>query len=259
MSEELSNTPAQCNDEACQPRAQLDHVLFDVDFHHKPTVKAFRAKFGWVAIPWLFEMYALMSRATNARVDPSVALLTASDMGLKDGQKMIDHCVANGLFDIEFGLLTSRRVANDQESLYKKQERWRKAKGKSEDSASQPRGSSADEARKSEDTEQLNTEVLNVLDPKEDGPPRSEPNHSVHRWAAYLKRKWNRDLDEIQRETLILNWASRPSHELIDGINNSIANNYKSIVYKPPDDKPPSKFKSKTEQFQDEMKRISEL
>ena len=57
-----------------EKRTQLKHLLLDVDFLHKPTVKAFRASFGWVGIPWLLEMYALMSRATNARVDPSIAI-----------------------------------------------------------------------------------------------------------------------------------------------------------------------------------------
>lgn len=103
-------------------RAQLSHVLLDVDFLHKPTVVGFRSKFTWNAIPWLVELYCLMSRATHGQVSDAIAETVALDMGLKNGSELIEYCLANRLIEREDGALINSRVVKDQEALAKKRE-----------------------------------------------------------------------------------------------------------------------------------------
>ena len=101
-------------------KVQLDHVLLDVDFFHKPTIVAFRRKFGWVSTPWLIEAYAQMSRATNALVTRDVLLGIADDMRLDLCDEMIAYCIDHGLILCIDGAYSNQRVIKDQESLAKK-------------------------------------------------------------------------------------------------------------------------------------------
>lgn len=98
-------------------RAQLKHLLLDVDFFNKPKVIAFRRKFKWVSLTWLLQCYCQMSRSSTGFVTRDTLLGLADDMGLEQSDEMIDYLVTNGLmFEID-GSLSNSRVIKDQESL----------------------------------------------------------------------------------------------------------------------------------------------
>lgn len=224
------NKPASEHAQTTTPQktTQLKHMLIDADFAAKPKIKAMRAKFGQLARLWLIDVLCDLSRATNAEIERWAAIAIAQDLGIANGDELIDYCLERGiLVEPRSGVISNERVLTDQQKLATTQQKWR-------DRQAASRGSREDVTRDIPKTrEVLNTEVLNTEDPKEDGLPTVEPFLAVTRWAQYLKRKWNRDLDEIQRETLIMNWASRPEHELIDGINQSMERGYRKIVYEP--------------------------
>lgn len=144
-------------------RAQLKHALFDVDFNSKPKVKTLRIKFGQLARLWYFDLTLDISAATNAQVDRALAVETAREIGIENFEQVVDWCIENGLLYEEDGKITSIRVAEDQEKLWRTQERWRRSKeGDGEDSVEIPRGSREERARKSESIEVLkNNEPLN--------------------------------------------------------------------------------------------------
>lgn len=175
-------------------RVQLDHLLLDVDFFHKPTVKEFRLEFGYAAACWLIELYCLMSRATEGCISRRLAVGTADDMRLENGNAMIDYCLANGLLHLEDDQLTNSRVIKDQEQCAKKRARWRKAKSKDEESSEDSARNVARNKRDSVNTEDLNTEDLNIDIKKNSQPELIFPNSwgsvtqaAFAEWQAYRK------------------------------------------------------------------------
>lgn len=110
-------------------RAQLDHLLLDVDFFHKPTIVGFRRKFGYAAVAWLIETYCQMSRATDAIVTEDVLLATAEDMRLENGAEIVAYCLDFGLITQVDDFYTNYRVIADQEKLAKRRESDRNRKG----------------------------------------------------------------------------------------------------------------------------------
>jgi hypothetical protein len=111
-------------------KAQLDHLLLDVDFLHKPKIRSFKRQFGMIACLWLIEVYCQMSRATNGVIDEDTILDVADDMQLTSVAKdMIAYCI-----DDEKQLITklkdgngftNLRVNKDQVSLAAKRQKER--------------------------------------------------------------------------------------------------------------------------------------
>jgi hypothetical protein len=212
---------------------QLKHMLIDVDFAAKPKIKAMRAKFGQLARLWLIDVLCDLSRATNAEIERWAAIAIAQDLGITNGDELIDYCLERGiLVEPRSGVISNDRVLTDQQKLATTQQKWR-------DRQAVSRGCHEGVTRDIPETrERLNTEVLNTEDLKEEVRPFRDVSDPVERWRLYLRKKFNKDLDEIQRETLLMNWAARPAQELIDGINQSIEKGYRKIVYEPPDERP---------------------
>lgn len=106
-------------------RVQLDHLLLDVDFLHKPTIVPFRRKFGYAAITWLIEVYCQMSRASGALVTKDLILAIAEDMRFENGEAMLQYSLDNGLIiqiddDPVNPFYSNKRVIKDQEAFSKK-------------------------------------------------------------------------------------------------------------------------------------------
>ena len=76
---------------------QLKHMLIDVDFAAKPKIKAMRAKFGQLARLWLIDVLCDLSRATNAEIERWAAIAIAQDLGITNGDELIDYCVERGI------------------------------------------------------------------------------------------------------------------------------------------------------------------
>jgi hypothetical protein len=180
-------------------RAQLSHVLLDVDFLHKPTVIGFRSEHGWNAIPWLLEMYCLMSRATNGRISDKIAIQTATDMGLKNIEAMIAYCIAEGLMLRENGQLTNSRVIQDQERLFKTRTDAIERKKKHVQNANGTRSSDTDTVTDTATDPDLE-EKLNRIGW---GP---KPKAALYHWIAHRKAK-NRPLGFSEIDAILMGWA----------------------------------------------------
>lgn len=211
-------------------RVQLDYLLLDVNFLHKPTVRALRYKFGWISVLWLIECYALMSRATNARIDDDAALAVAQDFGILNGTELIEHALRvdedhkEGLMRREFGKLSNIRVATDQENVSVKREKWRDKKREQRGvSPWTTEGTGVGTTPICRNTELLNTEVLDIN--KNGNPPFSEIDamtvelpircdtpeirNALRGWVARCRRN-RRPLDHITLDAQIAGLGGDP-------------------------------------------------
>lgn len=100
-------------------RVQLHHLLIDIDFFDKPTVRALIYKHGQLSgllyVRWLM----LMSRASNALVTRD-SLFSVGQEVLSDADKcdsVLSYCLQSGMIqEVEDGVFTNDRVIKDQES-----------------------------------------------------------------------------------------------------------------------------------------------
>lgn len=103
-------------------RAQLKHLLLDVNFKDKPQVVNLEAEFSPLARLFYMDLMAAMSSATNARITKSVARVLGSRIGIDPTavNEIITFCLTNGLLELEGDMITNSRVIKDQESYAKK-------------------------------------------------------------------------------------------------------------------------------------------
>lgn len=152
-------------------RAQLKHLLLDVNFKDKPKVIELEAVHSPLARLLYIDIQATMSAATNARISKRVPLVLGARIGLSPEQvnTIIEYCIQNEMLIEEDEQLTSKRVIEDQEKLYKDQERWRQNREKQKKSTdiniSYARAEHVPDVRKSEQYTDLNicrSEDLNI-------------------------------------------------------------------------------------------------
>jgi hypothetical protein len=112
-------------------RDQLSHLLIDVDFLDKPKVKALLHRFGPLAQFYLIKIYMALSRATDAEMSIDAAKGLAWEIRLEDEADAILECLLEQemLHSPRAGIISSERVAKDQEALAESRERWRAKKG----------------------------------------------------------------------------------------------------------------------------------
>lgn len=110
-------------------KIQLDHLLLDVDFFHKPKIKSFKRVCGLLACLWLIECYCQMSRASEGEVDKDTLLDVADEMGLSDkAEEIISYATHEDrqlITKLENGKYTNSRVQKDQVSLATRREKDR--------------------------------------------------------------------------------------------------------------------------------------
>lgn len=140
-------------------RAQLKHVLLDVNLPNHNKVKTLKRLFGAQGKCSLYEIYAAMSKATNAIVEKDLIIIIAEENDVTDPEGFFTYCLDRGLIQVESSGYSNQPVIDDQESLYKTQARWKKTREKQKDTPSPQRDSSDANARKSE---YLNIELLNT-------------------------------------------------------------------------------------------------
>ena len=243
------------------PRAQLKHALIRVNLMQLGKVRALKRLYGLTSKLALIEIYLTMSCATNAVISKDAILDIAEDNEVKDAEGFLTYCIAEGLIQPEMSGFSNSVVIEDQEQYAKKLKIKPTESVSSPDSPGKNPGKSPDKHGFPDNDSDTDTDLRSKKEVV--GPSLPVANsilEAVGRWGIYLKRKWSRELDEIQRDTLLMNWSARPPNELIDGINQSIEKGYRKIVYEPPDERPQKlERKTKAEQFQDELKRIAEL
>jgi hypothetical protein len=99
-------------------RAQLKHVLLDVDFLNNPKVRTLKTKFSHLSQLCLIDIYSAMSKATNAIIDRDCLESILAEYGVQI--EFIDYCVERGLIQKETSGYTNSVVIKDQEQYYRK-------------------------------------------------------------------------------------------------------------------------------------------
>ncbi len=207
-------------------RAQLDHLLLDADFFDKPKPRALIFKFGPIAQLYLIRLYAALSRATNAEISLDAALGVAWELRIEEqATAIINFCLEQEmLIKTQSGLLSSKRVADDQERLYQTREKWRgkqeRIRGVSPETYQvTPRVTPRVTLPKSVNTDLLNTEDLNTEDLKENSqPPETEvltlPNDldtpkvraALKLYCAKYLEKFKTPFDQILLDAALMNY-----------------------------------------------------
>lgn len=110
-------------------RAQLKHVLLDVDFFDKPTIRALGFRHSQISVLLFIRWMMLMSRATNGLVTrdamASVAREVLQNVGTATAtfESVMKYCVdTEMIYEEKEGYFTNERVVKDQESCAVKRE-----------------------------------------------------------------------------------------------------------------------------------------
>lgn len=220
-------------------RAQLDHALIDVDFFHKPTIKALRRRYKLAGLVAYQEILFQISRATDAEIEADTALASAEEFEIIESEEFLTYCLSQNLLNrAPNGKITQVRVAEDQERLAKNRDDYRRRQGKHRDTC-------VTDTEKTRDTTQnkrvsVNTEYLNTEDLKKEEKEIAkqlstlrtslitlEAWNAVKRWAAHRK-KLCLSFDSMAAEALQMQYAGR-SDALIRDINASIMANSRNI------------------------------
>lgn len=101
-------------------RAQLKHALLKKDLPNHPKVKALKRVHGVAGKCSIYEIYMLMSGATNAVVDKDSILQTAEENGVTDIEGYFQYCLDKGLIQRELDGFSNQPVIDDQEAYYRK-------------------------------------------------------------------------------------------------------------------------------------------
>ena len=215
-------------------RAQLDHVLLDVDFFNNPKIRAFKGKFGHISQLCLIDAYTAMSRATNAIIDGDCVIAILSDYQLK--WDFWEHCLDKGLVKIEGQGYSNSRVIQDQEKLGKSQDKWRLANGKRKGDSEATTNLHPINTQSKQNTvnvhgcEVLNTEELNIdINLKELDTP--EIKLWMGKTRARIKASGG-NTDQLWVDALLMKYAGRPA-DLLAALKHTASLTKTKNVYEP--------------------------
>lgn len=111
-------------------RAQLKHVLLDVDFFNNPKIIALDDTQGGMAVLALVAIYCAMSRATNAVISQAAFRGIAKRQHVTDVDNFEAYCLQEKLIITELNGYSNQPVIDDQESYGAVLERDRERKRK---------------------------------------------------------------------------------------------------------------------------------
>lgn len=211
-------------------RAQLKHVLLDVDFFDKPTIRALGYKHSQIAVLLFIRWMMLMSRATNGLVTrdalASVAreVLSGTGTAIANFESVLNYCVETGMiYEEGDGHFTNERVVKDQESCAVKRkssnERQKKFREKERgvDNASLTRLS--DTVTAIDNINKLEIVIPEFQDPK--------ISKAITRWRQH-RQKLGKPFDQMALDALQSLYRGR-ANELLDDIDHSISNGWKTL------------------------------
>lgn len=101
-------------------RAQLKHVLLDVNLASHNKIIPLNKLFGAAGKCTLYEIYMSMSKATNAVIDRELIVCTAEYNGIVEPEAFISYCLSKKLIIEELDGYSNGPVIEDQESYYRK-------------------------------------------------------------------------------------------------------------------------------------------
>lgn len=261
-----------------KPRAQLSHVLLDVDFFHKPTIKALRRKYGLSALVAYQEILCQVSRATNAEIEADTALASAEEFDVSEPEAFLEYCLTHGLLHkTQDDKITQERVIEDQERLAKSRDDYRKRQEKSRVSRVTEGEITRDTTQKkhfSVNTEDLNTEDLNLEEGVQGGKPldphawidrcvvlstfdEARMRRALRAWAKHCEAAFPRiNFNEIQAEAL-QSVGQNYGERFFEAVKLSIKNGWRTVCFEAlPAPNSATKKLSATEQTVESARRI---
>lgn len=202
-------------------RAQLKHLLLDVEFFGKPKIRALAIDQGQLSVLFLVRIYTALSAATDAKARKSVAVSIGLEMRFDPSQidEFLAYCFEERLLEQDGNYITARRVIDDQEELARKQKKWRaeyerKKSGKVAEAERKESGVGAEKPQIREDLK--NNEDLKkntVADKFTITLPPEFNNPDVIKgfqlWGRKSKQN-GRPLDAIGVEALLMRFGGRP-------------------------------------------------
>lgn len=224
---------------ANKSRAQLHHVLLDVDFFEKPKIIALAEKLGQLAPLLLVRIYAAMSKATDAEIEVSCVEYLARVIGFTDVAEFLTYTIERGILceGSKPFLITNSRVAQDQEKLAKAREDARIRQEKSRES----RVTNALPTRFPDPA----TDPVTVFPLVEGGAgetkPKVEPvkkafissldtepcRNAAQRWRAH-RHKQKLSFDDMALDALQAFYTGRPA-DFVNDIDYSISQNWRTV------------------------------
>lgn len=243
-------------------RVQLKHVLLDVDFFEKPTIRDLDFECGPVALLLLVRWLMLMSRATNALVTKKSLLhvgreLRASDKSEQlDPQKVLDYCIRNKILHEREDGISNERVEKDQErcAVKRKQNVERQEKLRRKRNALHKRDKSVLPV-----TVTVTDSVSSINLDKIVFPPKLDhviAKSALDEWLEYKRQRGEKykSLSSIQK--LLNQYSNLSPPEFAEAVNHSMANNYKGLFPKP---KEFSKNGNHQKSFEQRMEDLAKL
>jgi hypothetical protein len=199
-------------------RAQLKHLLIDVEFFGKPKIRALAIDQGQLAVLLLVRIYAALSAATDAKARKSVAISIGLEMRFDPSQveTFLTYCFEERLLEQDGNYITARRVVEDQEEFARKQKKWRadyerKKSGIPAESERNRSGAAAESQQIREDLKDLKNikEKLSAV-PE---PLQSELIAEIPLWIEHREAK-RKPLGFTEIDALIMECARNPESEL---------------------------------------------
>lgn len=220
-------------------KTQLKHLLLDVDFLQKPKIKALKYDFGVEGLLFYIDILCDMAKATDAEIYSSCIKANGEKYGFDSSrcEAFIAYLVLHGLINQsdKADYYFNTRVSEDQESLSKKQDKWRNQKRQQRDSSTCPHGQGVDKSKtdgSSVNIEVLNTEELNnkleIALPEFQKP---EIRQAINCWQVH-RNLLDKEFDQGALDSMLLLYRGR-ALELADDIHHSILNGWKTLNQKP--------------------------
>ncbi len=224
-------------------RAQLKHVLLDVDFFDKPTIRALGFRHSQISVLLFIRWMMLMSRATNGLVTrdamASVAREVLQNVGTATAtfESVMKYCIETEMiYEEKDGYFTNERVVKDQESCAVKREssneRQKKFREKKVVNSNAlltrlPVTDTVTEYDTDNDLD-LNSLELEIALPEFQN---TETSTAIVRWARHQK-KLGRGFDQTGVDSMLNLYRGSPRDLSID-IDHSILNGWKTLHAKP--------------------------
>jgi hypothetical protein len=208
-------------------RAQLKHVLMDVDLPNHNKIRLLKSVHGNAGKLAYYELQMAMSKATNATVDKDLIILIAIESEVADTESFFKYLLDKGLIQKESNGFSNTPVIKDQESYFKKLDSDRKRKGK---------GKESEKVLKDPDIDtdfdidiDLNKEEW-TIPAKCDTP---EIRAALEPCLQRLKKN-GRELDQIGLDAFFLNLALDPKR-ILAALTHTTSLTMAKNIYEPPD------------------------
>ena len=211
-------------------RAQLKHVLLDVDFFNNPKIEALGFRFGSCAQACLIEILCSMSRATNAQVDEDLIRSKIGKHRIADADGFFAYIIEKRIIFKEGEAYSNAPVIEDQEKYARKlgSGNARVTRYREKKDALQTQGETHFPDIDIDTDYDLDLNKLEIAFPEFLDPKITS---ALSRWRQH-RAMIGKPFDQMALDSLQSLYTGR-ANELADDIDHSISNGWKTLNAKP--------------------------